>query len=125
MKVELSHPLENVAGLFSMSFWIRGGNEEVIHIDDEPSFSDHVSEQVVHESLECGRGVAEAEKHDHWFKEFLVRDESSLLLMAIFDTDVVVTPMNIKLGKVVSIFQLVHEVGDEGKGVCVSDSMFI
>ena len=53
MKVKLSHLLEDMAGLLSVGFWVGGGNEEVIHINDKLSFSDHVSERVIHELLEC------------------------------------------------------------------------
>ena len=58
VKVEFSHTLEDMAGSFSMGLGVRGCNEEVIHVDDEPSFSDHVPEGVIHESLECDGGVA-------------------------------------------------------------------
>ena len=44
MKIKLSHMLEDVASLFSMGCGVRGGNEEVVHVNDKPSFSDHVSE---------------------------------------------------------------------------------
>ena len=52
--------------LSSFSFWrtcsvkvvVRGGDEEIIHVDNEPSFGDHVFEQIIHESLEGGGGVA-------------------------------------------------------------------
>ena len=125
MKVELSHSLEDAAGSLSVGFHVRGGNKEVVHIDDEPSFSDHVSEQVVHEPLECGGGVAKTKEHDSGFKESLVGDEGCLPLMTIFDVDIVVPPSNIKLSEVVSIFQLVHEVGDEGKGIGILGGVFI
>ena len=64
VEVEFSRVLEDVMGLFFMGLWVGGGDKEVVHIDDEPSFSDHVSKRVVHESLKCGGRVAEAEKHD-------------------------------------------------------------
>ena len=125
MEVKLSHSLKNPVSLFSVGRRIREGNEEVIHIDDKPSFSNHVSEGIVHELLKRHRGVAETEEHHGWFEESFVGDESGFPLMTVFDADVVVSRANIKLGKVVSIFQLVHEVGDEGKRVGVVDSMFI
>ena len=64
VKVELSHTLEDMTGLFFVSFWVRRDNEEIVHVDDEPSLSNHVPKRVVHELLECGRGVAEAKEHD-------------------------------------------------------------
>ena len=45
--------------------------------------------------------------------------------MTILDSDIVVSPMNVKLGEVVSVFQLVHEVGDEGEGVSVTSGVFV
>ena len=125
VKVESCHALEDMMGPFLVDFWVGGGNEEVVHIDDEPSFSDHVSKQVVHEPLECGGGVAKTKEHDGGFKESLVGDEGHLPLMTIFDVDVVVPPTNIKLSEVVSVFQLVHEVGDEGKRVGVTGGVFV
>ena len=44
MEVKLGHPLEDVAGSLSMDGRVRGGDEKVIHVDNQPSFSDHVSE---------------------------------------------------------------------------------
>ena len=44
VKIKLGHLLKDIMSLFSMSLWVWGGDEEVIHIDDKPSFSDHVLE---------------------------------------------------------------------------------
>ena len=104
MKVELSHSLEDMAGLLGMGFWIGGGDEEVIYVDDQLSFSNHVSEGVIHKLLECDGGVAETKEHDSGFEESLVGNEGRLPLVAIFDVDIVVPPMNIELGEVTSIF---------------------
>ena len=52
-------------------------------------------------------------------------DEGRFPLVAILDMDVVISPMNIEFGEVVSVFQLVHEVRDERKGVGVTDGVFI
>ena len=52
-------------------------------------------------------------------------DESCLPLVAVFDADIVVSPTNIEFGEVVSIFQLVHKVGDERKGVGIMSGVFI
>ena len=104
MKVELSHLLENMASSFCVGLWIRRGNKEVIHVDDKPSFSDHVSEGVVHELLECHRRVAKTKEHDSGFEESFVGDEGCLSLMAVFDPDIVVPPSDIEFSEVASIF---------------------
>ena len=103
MEIKLSHILENMAALFGMSFQVRGGDEEVIHVDDKPSFSNHISEGVVHELLKHGRGVAEAKEHDSGFKEPFVGDKDCLPLMTILDMDVVILPANFKSDEVASV----------------------
>ena len=125
VKVKFSHPLEDMAGLLSMGFWVEGGNEEVVHVDNKLSLNDHVSEGVVHKLLEYGGGVAETEEHDSGFEKSLVDDEGSLPLVAVLDLNIVVLPVNIELGKVVNIFQLVHKVGDEREEVGIMGGMFI
>ena len=125
VEVKLGHLLEDVVSSFSVGFWVWGGDEEVVHVDDEPSFSDHVVERVVHESLECGGGVAQTKEHDGGFKESFVGDEGRLPLVTILDMDVVVPPSNVEFCEVASIFLLVHEVGDEGKGVGVTGGVFV
>ena len=91
-----------------VSFWVRGGDEEVVHVDDKPSLSDHIVEGVIHELLEYSGGGAKAKEHDGRFKKSFMDDESCLPLVTILNADIVVSPINIKLGEVVSIFQLVH-----------------
>ena len=48
------------------SVW--GVNEKVIHVNDEPSFGDHITERVIHELLEGGRRVGQPEEHDCGFE---------------------------------------------------------
>ena len=47
---------------------VGGIDEEVIHIDDKPSFSDYIVEGVIHELLEGGGGVSETKEHNCGFK---------------------------------------------------------
>ena len=74
VEVKLSHVLENTVSSFSMGLWVRGSNEKVIHVNDEPSFSDHVLEGVVHELLECSWGIAKTKEYNSGFKESIVSD---------------------------------------------------
>ena len=112
-------------GSFSMGFWVRRSDEEVIHVDDKLSFSNHVSEGVVHESLECGGGVAETKEYHCGFEESFVCDEGCFPLVAVLNMDIVVSPTNIKLGEVANVFQLVHEVRDEREGVDIMGGVFV
>ena len=51
---EFSHALENSEGAESMDFRVIRKDEEVIHVYNEPSFGNHVSEGIIHKSLKSG-----------------------------------------------------------------------
>ena len=108
-----------------MSGSVRGVDKKVIHVDNEPSFSDHIVKGVVHESLEGGGGVGEAEEYYSWFKEFLMGNESSFPLMSILDSDIVISPMDIKFDEDLCPLEFINEVRNEWKGVCITDCMFV
>ena len=102
-----------------------GGINEIIHVNDEPSFCNHVVKGVIHEVLESGRGIGETKEHHGWFKESLMCDQGSFPLMPIFDSDIIVSPSNIKLGEDFCPLEFIDKVGNKGKRVCITDSVFI
>ena len=75
---------------------VGGVDEEIIHVDNEPSFGNHVVEGVVHETLEGGGGVGEPEEHHSRFEEAFVGDEGRLPLVTVLDSYVV---MYIPIGR--------------------------
>ena len=99
MKVKFSHALQDTLCTFLMEGSVGGVDEKIVHIDNEPSFGNHVAEGVIHESLKGSGGVGEAEEHYSGFEEPFVGDESCFPLVAIFDSYIVVSPSNVKLGE--------------------------
>ena len=91
--------LENTFCTLTVGFFIWGEDEKIVHINDEPSFCNHVSEGIVHEPLERCGGVSEFKEHHGWFKESFVDDEGGFPLVAVFDADIVVTLVEVKLGE--------------------------
>ena len=65
IEVKLSHPLEDVVGSLCVGPWVGGGDKKVIHVDDKPSFSNHISDGVIHELLKCSGRVTKAKEHNH------------------------------------------------------------
>ena len=104
---------------------VRGINEEVDHVNDKPSFCDHITKGVIHEVLESGRRIGETKEHHSGFKESLMGDEGGFPLMSIFDSDIIVSPSNVKLGEDFCPLKFIDEVRNKGKRVCVTDSVFI
>ena len=96
--------LKDMLGSFFMILVIVRVDEKVIHVNDEPSFCNHIPERVGHEPLEGGRGVSHAKEHNSRFIKSLVGNEGGLPLVALIDTDIVISPSYIKLGEDLSIF---------------------
>ena len=89
-------------------------NGQVVHVDDKLSFSDVVSEVEVHKCLKCQWGTAKSEKHYCWFEQSKRHDEGSLPLITLLDSDVIIPPPYVKLGKERELAKIVDEVGDKG-----------
>ena len=88
-------------------------NIKIVHVDFEPLFSNHVIENVIYKCLECRRSIVETEEHDHGFIKTERGDESCFPLVQFLDSNVVVTLLNVKLGKVNRVLHIINEFGDE------------
>ena len=82
---------------------VRGVDEKIIHVDNEPSFGNHIVEGVVHETLEGGGGVGESKEHHRGFEKSFVGNEGCLPLVTVFDSYVVVPPADVEFSEDFSI----------------------
>ena len=98
---------------------------QIIHVYLEPSFSDHISENVIHECLKSGRGIAKPKKHDSGFKEAERSDERCFPLVFLSDANVVISPSNIKLGEQCGVFHVIDQFRDEGERIPIANSVGI
>jgi hypothetical protein len=98
-------------------------NEQVIHVDNEPSFINVVSEEMAHKHLECGRGVAKTKKHDGCLEEAKGGNECCLPMVLRSNQHIVVSPVYVHFGKNAWPVKSVDEVRDEQKRVGVFDGM--
>jgi len=125
MEVEFHHTLQDTLSTFLVGGGVGGEDEEIIHVDNEPTFGDHIAEGVIHESLERGGGVGETEEHDGGFEEPLMGDEGGFPLVSVLDADIVVSPSYVELGEDLGVSKFIDEVGDEGKGIGITNGMFV
>ena len=79
-------------------------DQEVVYVNNEPSFGDHVSEGVRHELLKGWRGVGHAEEHDGWFIKSSMSNEGCLPLISFFYLDVVISPAYVEFGEDLGVF---------------------
>jgi len=73
------------------------GNDHVVHVDTKPALCNFFLEDVVHHCLEGSGRVGQAEEHHRRFKEAFASLECSFVLIAFLDTNVIISPANVKL----------------------------
>ena len=78
---------------------------------------------MVHESLEGGGSIAESKEHDGGFEESHGGDKSSFPLIFLPDTNVVISPTNVKFGEQGGFLHIVNEFWDEGEWIGISDGV--
>ena len=98
---------------------------QIIHVDLEPLFSDHVGEDVVHKCLKSWWGITKTKKHDSGLKEAKGGDECGLPLIFLFDADVVVSPLDVELGKESGVLRIVNQLRGEVERVAIANSVAV
>ena len=87
---------------------------QIVHINLEPSFGNHVSKDMVHERLKGRRGITEAKEHDGGFEETERGDECCLPLIFLPNANVLIAPSNIKLSEQSRVLHVVDQLRNEG-----------
>ena len=87
---------QNLSHKHNVGFHSRSKNKDVVNIDDDASCPEDRVEQVVHDSLEGGGGVAEAKVHDLWDETAKRSEECSTESVSWCNANVIESPMNIK-----------------------------
>jgi hypothetical protein len=92
--------LEDTADQSTVEFKvIIGGNDNVVHVDEQPPFYCFFSEDVIHHCLEGGWRICQSKEHDHWFKQPFAGFEGGFVFISFFQMDVVVSPVNVELSE--------------------------
>ena len=93
-----------------VSFGRSSGNEKIVHIFEyictiDAEFIVYWLEQMVDHCLKHGWGICKSEVHDIWLEEAVFRLERCFVLVS-FDTDIVVSPSDIKFSEDPGVFYL-------------------
>src|SRR5467141_5281895 len=89
-----------------------GEDEDIVEVDHYEDVS-HVSEDMVHEGLECSGRIGEPHGHNQEFKRAISGAKCCLPLMASGDANIVVASPQVKLGVDLGTAELVKEIGDK------------
>jgi hypothetical protein len=98
--------------LFCFSRSVSGMDGDVVHIYREPSLGHLFLKDSVHHHLEHGRGVGEAEKHHCGFEEPFWSEKGGFQFISWLDSDVVISPMDVKLCKESTATEVVDGLRD-------------
>ncbi len=104
-----------------MFFQVLGEDQNIVEVYRDLSFGNEVAEDVIHHPLKRGGRVREAKEHDGGFKQSTVGAKHCFLFVGFLDSDVVVSPTNVKLCEVFGTSELVDKLQNEGKRVSVFD----
>src|SRR5712664_4266947 len=95
-----------------MIFQRIGEDEDIIEVDHYEDVS-HVSEDMIHESLERSRSIGESHGHNQEFERAILGAKHCLPLMASGYANIVVASPQVKLGVDLGTAELVKEIGDK------------
>src|SRR6267378_76897 len=106
------------------------GDEDVVHVDDNPrsllkEVELDILENLVHHRLECTWRICQSKEHNPWFEETIFGLECRFLFIPCLDPNVVIAPSYVKLGEDIHILHLTDEIGNERQGVSVSNGELI
>ena len=114
----------DASGAFVMEGEVAlGMDAQVVHIDLQPVFGNHIGEDMIHKRLKSGWSITEPKEHDSGFKESKRSDERSFPLVFFANANVVESPSDIELGKDHGVLHIVDQFGNKGQGVRVVDSV--
>jgi hypothetical protein len=107
--------------LCNASIFIQGAceDQDVIKIYGDNSLCDKILENLIHHYLEGGQTIGEITVHHEWLKEALVCMEHCLPLIALTDTDIVVSPAHMKLCEIVYALEAMDQVVNQWQWVMI------
>src|SRR5882672_9981396 len=112
MQVILAQMFQDVSDMDLMIFKGIGEDEDIVEVDHYEDVS-HVLEDMIHEGLECSRGIGESHGHNQEFEGAILGSEGCFQLMASSNMHVVVASVQVEFGVDLGAAELVQEVGDK------------
>jgi hypothetical protein len=110
------HHSTNLSMMFAKSL---REDEDVVNVHYDLSVIDLDSENFVHHGLEGSGRICKAKEHDSGFVKTTIGSEGSLPLISLLYADIVISPSDIKLCKILGILKGVDKVGDKGWRIAV------
>ncbi len=104
--------------MFLVLCGIVGINEDVVKVYDYGNIK-HVSENVIHEALECHRSIGESKRHDMLFKGAIAGPEGCFPFITFGYAYKMISMLKIQFGVDVGRAHGVEEIRNEWKGIAI------
>ena len=88
--------LKNLSDNLPVMFQCLGKDQDVVQVNSDLVIDNKILEDFVHHSLECCRGIGEAEKHNKRFKQSSGGSKSGFPLITFLNADIVISPSNVE-----------------------------
>ncbi|KAG2075703.1 hypothetical protein BDR04DRAFT_1005360 [Suillus decipiens] len=93
-------------------------DEDVVHVDNHPSFIDFLLECSVHVGLECSGGVAQAKEHDIRLVEAKLSGKCSFPVVVRVNMDVVISRSDVHFGEELGVVKSSYQGNRKREWVC-------
>ena len=104
---------------------VVGRNKHIVHVDEQPTISELMDEQIVHHMLEGSRRIAEAEEHYQGLEEPIFHDKGGQPFMSFGDSDIIITSANVHFRKESFSFEFVDKIRNLREWVRILDCPFV
>src|SRR5882672_9491935 len=111
MQVILAQSFQDALDMDLMIFKGIGEYEDIVEVDHYEDVI-HVSEDMIHEGLECSGSIGESHGHNQEFERAIMGAKGCLPLMPSGNANIVITSMQVELGVDLGTSELVKEVGN-------------
>ena len=104
---------------------VQGEDKDVVHVYNKPSFFNFHPEYMIHERLECRRGITETEEHHRGFIQASFCYEGCFPAIFWMYSEIVVSLTNVEFHEVFRIMEFIEQGGNQGKRESILDSLRI
>lgn len=113
--------LQDFMRCLSVGLFVGAVDQDVIHIDGHLSSCNQICKDRVHKRLEGSGRIGEAEVHNTRLKQSSVHNEHCLLLVCFLNSDIIISPPDVKLREDFCLHQAVNDIGSERQQVAIFD----
>ena len=120
----LPQAFEDLSKMLLMLSWIFRVNQDIIQIKNDTNVQ-HISEDLIHESLKCCWGIGQSKWHDIELVMTITRSEHCFMSVPWIDCNLVVAAGEIQLAEDLCIMELIQEFINSWQSIAILDCLTV